>query len=33
MTIEHGKPIGESLAEVNLGAEITDWLAEEARRA
>ena len=33
MTIEHGKPIGESLAEVNLGADITDWLAEEARRA
>jgi len=32
MTIEHGKPIGESLAEVNLSADITDWLGEEARR-
>ena len=33
MTIEHGKPIGESRAEVILSADITDWLAEEARRA
>ena len=32
MTIEQGKPIGESLAEVNLSADITDWLGEEARR-
>ena len=33
MTIEHGKPFGESLAEVNLSADITDWLGEEARRS
>mgnify|MGYP001238364157 FL=1 len=33
MTIEHGKPLGESRAEVILSADITDWLAEEARRA
>ena len=33
MTIEHGKPISESKAEVILSADITDWLAEEARRA
>ena len=32
MTIEQGKPIGESLAEVNLSADIIDWLGEEARR-
>ena len=33
MTIEHGKPLGESKAEVMLSADITDWLGEEARRA
>ena len=33
MTIEHGKPLAESKAEVNLSADITDWLAEESRRA
>ena len=33
MTIEHGKPLGDSRAEVILSADITDWLAEEARRA
>ena len=32
MTIEQGKPLGESLLEVVSSADILDWFAEEARR-
>lgn len=32
MTLEQGKPIGESRVEVMTGADIIDWFAEEGRR-
>lgn len=32
MTLEQGKPLLESRAEINFGAEIIEWFAEEARR-
>lgn len=33
LTIEHGKPIGESRGEVGATADTIDWNAQEARRA
>ena len=33
MTMEQGKPIAESTGETNIAADVTDWFAEEARRA
>jgi succinate-semialdehyde dehydrogenase / glutarate-semialdehyde dehydrogenase len=33
MTMEQGKPLPESKGEVLAGADVIDWLAEEARRA
>ena len=33
MTLEQGKPLGESKAEIMAAADIIDWFAEEARRA
>lgn len=33
MTLESGKPLSESLAEVNYGASFVEWFAEEAKRA
>ncbi len=33
MTLEQGKPLPEARMEVSTAADITDWLAEEARRA
>ncbi len=33
MTMEQGKPIGESKGETLAGADVIDWFAEEARRA
>ncbi len=32
LTLEQGKPLAEALGEVNLGADLIDWFAEEARR-
>ena len=32
MTLEQGKPLGESRAEVSYGASFIKWFAEEARR-
>lgn len=32
MTIEQGKPIAESLAEIDYGASYVEWFAEEAKR-
>ena len=32
MTIESGKPLAESLTEVDYGASFVDWFAEEAKR-
>src|SRR5579859_1645157 len=32
LTLEQGKPLSESLREVNLAADIIDFLAEESRR-
>ena len=33
MTMESGKPLAESLAEVDYGASFVEWFAEEAKRA
>lgn len=33
MTLEQGKPVGDSVLEVNAAADIFDWFAEEGRRA
>jgi succinate-semialdehyde dehydrogenase/glutarate-semialdehyde dehydrogenase len=33
MTLEQGKPIGESTLEVMAGADLIEWFAEEGRRA
>ena len=33
MTLESGKPLSESLAEVDYGASFVSWFAEEAKRA
>src|SRR5690606_39704587 len=33
MTMESGKPLTESLAEVDYGASFVEWFAEEAKRA
>lgn len=33
MTLEQGKPVGDSALEVNAAADIFDWFAEEGRRA
>src|ERR1700722_19119558 len=33
MTMEQGKPLGESRMEAAAGADVIDWLAEEGRRA
>ncbi|WP_262246823.1 NAD-dependent succinate-semialdehyde dehydrogenase [Parapedobacter soli] len=33
MTLESGKPLSESLAEVDYGASFVEWFAEEAKRA
>ena len=33
MTMESGKPLSESLAEVDYGASFVEWFAEEAKRA
>lgn len=33
LTLEQGKPLAEALSEVNSAADITEWLAEEGRRA
>ncbi|MFH4664393.1 NAD-dependent succinate-semialdehyde dehydrogenase [Vibrio cidicii] len=33
MTLEQGKPLRESLAEVTYGASFVEWFAEEAKRA
>ncbi|KJR14598.1 succinate-semialdehyde dehydrogenase (NADP(+)) [Vibrio navarrensis] len=33
MTLEQGKPLSESLAEVAYGASFVEWFAEEAKRA
>lgn len=33
MTMEQGKPIAESTGETMMAADVTDWFAEEARRA
>src|SRR5690606_11706985 len=33
MTLESGKPLSESLAEVDYGASFVEWVAEEAKRA
>ena len=33
MTIEQGKPLAESTGETMMAADVTDWFAEEARRA
>jgi len=33
MTLEQGKPLGESKMEIMAAADIIDWFAEEARRA
>ena len=33
LTMEQGKPYLEALGEVNLGADLIDWFAEEGRRA
>jgi succinate-semialdehyde dehydrogenase/glutarate-semialdehyde dehydrogenase len=33
MTMEQGKPLAEAKMEVNAGADVIDWFAEEARRA
>ncbi|WP_116106912.1 NAD-dependent succinate-semialdehyde dehydrogenase [Lewinella sp. IMCC34191] len=33
MTLEQGKPISESRAEVNYGASFVEWFAEEGKRA
>ena len=33
MTLESGKPLPESLAEVDYGASFVEWFAEEAKRA
>lgn len=33
MTMESGKPLSESLAEVDYGASFVEWYAEEAKRA
>lgn len=32
MTLESGKPLAESMAEVNYGASFVEWFAEEAKR-
>ncbi|MFO1117051.1 MAG: NAD-dependent succinate-semialdehyde dehydrogenase [Beijerinckiaceae bacterium] len=32
MSLEQGKPVGESLIETNLAGDLIDWFAEEARR-
>jgi succinate-semialdehyde dehydrogenase/glutarate-semialdehyde dehydrogenase len=32
LTCEQGKPLSEALGEVNLGADLIDWFAEEGRR-
>jgi succinate-semialdehyde dehydrogenase / glutarate-semialdehyde dehydrogenase len=32
MTMEHGKPLGEAIAEVNVAADTLEWFAEEGRR-
>ncbi len=32
LTCEQGKPLAEAIGEVNLGADLIDWFAEEARR-
>jgi succinate-semialdehyde dehydrogenase/glutarate-semialdehyde dehydrogenase len=33
LTLEHGKPLGDSRGEALAGADVIDWFAEEARRA
>jgi succinate-semialdehyde dehydrogenase / glutarate-semialdehyde dehydrogenase len=33
VTIEQGKPLGESLAEAQMTADLIDWFAEEGRRS
>lgn len=33
MTLEQGKPLGDSLGEVDRAAETTEWFAEEGKRA
>src|SRR5690606_13447597 len=33
MTLESGKPLAESLTEVDYGASFVEWFAEEAKRA
>lgn len=33
ITLEQGKPLAESRAEINMSADLFDWFAEEARRS